>query len=105
MSHFLNQLSLLPSGTGTPEQNVARRDEGHHMNDKGYGPAQLDKSSPNSDPIRGREQQNIEANGGAQSSTGGTSGNAINGISPNNPKGEQYRDAATKEFSPPKKDN
>jgi hypothetical protein len=92
------------SGTGTPAENVANRDKGHHMDEKGYGPAQLDKSSSNSDAIRGREQQNIEANGGAQS-TGGTSGNAINGIGPDNPKGEQYRDAATKEFSPPKKDN
>ncbi len=35
------------------------------------------------DAIRGREQLLIEQNGGAKSE-GGTSGNKINGISPNN---------------------
>lgn len=85
------------SGTGTPEENVANRDAGHHMNDKGFGPAQLDKSSANPDAIRGREQQLIEANGGAKSS-GGTSGNEINGISPSNAKRPIYINAANKEF-------
>ena len=85
------------SGTGTPEQNLARRDAGHHMTDQGFGPAQLDKSSGNKAAIRGREQQLIEANGGAKSG-GGTSGNAINGISPSNPKGAGYIKAANKEF-------
>ena len=33
------------SGCGTPEQNIARRDANHHMNQDGYGPATLDKSS------------------------------------------------------------
>ena len=55
------------------------------MNDKGFGPAALDKSSTNKDAIRGREQQLIDSNGGAKSQRG-TSGNAINGISPNNKK-------------------
>lgn len=68
------------SSTMTPEQILARRDAGHHMNEKGFEPAMLDKSSKNAAAIRGREQQLIEANGGAQS-TGGTSGNKINGIS------------------------
>jgi len=55
------------SGTGTPEENVQLRDRSrHHMNEKGYGEAELDKSSSNPDAIRGREQQLIEANGGAQ---------------------------------------
>jgi len=85
------------SGTGTPEENIADRDASHHMNDKGFGPAKLDKSSSNPDAIRGREQQQIEANGGAKSQ-GGTSGNAINGVSPTNPKAQQYQDAANKEF-------
>lgn len=71
----------------------------HHMNEEGYGPAQLDKSSTNADAIRGREQQLIKANGGAQSE-GGTSGNAINGVSPNNPKAGQYAGAAEEEFGP-----
>ena len=67
------------------------------MNDKGFGRAQLDQSSTSKDAIRGREQQLIDANGGAKSQEG-TSGNAINGVSPNNPKAEQYRRAAEKEF-------
>ena len=86
------------SGTGTPEENVKARDQGHHMNDKGFGPAQLDKSSSNPDAIRGREQQMIDANGGAKKSDGGTSGNAIRGVSKSNPKAEQYKQASTKEF-------
>jgi hypothetical protein len=85
------------SGTGTSEENVAKRDANHHMSDKGFGPAELDKSSTNANAIRGREQQNIEKNGGAKSQ-GGTSGNAINSVSRTNPKAEQYRRAAEKEF-------
>lgn len=63
------------------------------MNDKGFGPAALDKS----DAIRGREQQLIDSNGGAKSQRG-TSGNAINGISPNNKKKNRYMKSATDEF-------
>jgi hypothetical protein len=85
------------SGQGTALENIANRDAAHHMNDKGFGPAQLDKSSANASAIRGREQQLIEANGGAKS-TGGTSGNAINGVSATNQKKQQYSDAANKEF-------
>jgi hypothetical protein len=87
------------SGTGTPAQNLARRDAGHHMTNKGFGPAELDKSSSSSGAIRGREQQLIDINGGAKS-TGGTSDNAINAISPNNPKGSSYLKSAKKEFGP-----
>jgi hypothetical protein len=85
------------SGKGTPLENIAKRDANHHMNDKGFGPARLDKSSPNSDAIRGREQQLIDSNGGAKSQ-GGTSGNDINGIRDNNPNRQKYLDAAEKEF-------
>lgn len=87
------------SGVGTPEANVAARDAGHHITGD-YGPAELDQSSSNPDAIRGREQQLIDANGGAQSA-GGTSGNAIRGIGPNNPKGPGYISAANNEFGPP----
>jgi RHS repeat-associated protein len=90
------------SGTKSPEQNVAARDAaggGHHMNEQGYGPAELDKSSTNAAAIRGREQQLIELNGGAQSE-GGTSGNAINGISPSNPMKPVYCNACESEFLP-----
>ncbi|MFO1217585.1 MAG: RHS repeat-associated core domain-containing protein [Burkholderiaceae bacterium] len=85
------------SGCGTALENVANRDASHHMNDKGFGPAVLDKSSRSSAAIRGREQQLTDANGGARSS-GGASGNLINGISPNNPNRGTYLDAARKEF-------
>ena len=88
------------SGTGTPEENIAARDDGHHMTKKGYGPAQLDKTSSNPDAIRGREQQVIDKNGGAKSDKG-TSGNAIRGVSKTNEKRDQYKDAANKEFGTP----
>ncbi|PHR97586.1 MAG: hypothetical protein COA78_27385 [Blastopirellula sp.] len=85
------------SGTGTPAQNVKNRDRYHHMNDKGFGPAVLDKSSLNSKAIRGREQIKIEHHGGAKSK-GGTSGNAINGIGELNKKMEKYLESAFEEF-------
>ena len=88
------------SGKATPRQNVTNRDNGHHMNNKGFDPAKLDKSSTNKDVIRGREQQLIDKNGGAKSQ-GGTSGNPINGVSPNNPKAQTYNKAALKEFGKP----
>jgi len=81
------------SGTGTALENVAKRDKNHHMNDKGFGPAVLDNSSTNKNAIRGREQYLIKINGGAKSQ-GGTSGNAINGISPNNKNRTKYLNAA-----------
>ena len=46
---------------------------------------------------RGQEQYLIESNGGAKSQ-GGTSGNAINGVSKNNPKRRIYDDARKREF-------
>lgn len=85
------------SGTRSPDQNVAARDRNHHMNSRGFGPAQLKFSSTNSNAIRGQEQANIEANGGAKSQ-GGTSGNAINGVGSTNPKAQDYDRAAKNEF-------
>jgi hypothetical protein len=88
------------SGTGSPAQNVARRDQNQRaLNDEGFGPATLDRTSPDPNAIRGREQQLIEKIGGAKS-RGGTSRNAINGISPRNKNGQACREAATKEFGP-----
>jgi RHS repeat-associated protein len=96
-------------GVGTPVQIVAARDVGHHMTDKGFGAAVLDKSvtaaksvaERHSDPayqaIRGREQQLIDHFGGAQS-FGGTSGNAIRGIATDNPLLDTYMKAAKKMF-------
>ena len=57
----------------------------------------MDNSSSDPDAIRGQEQLQIDINGGAQSQ-GGTSGNAINGISNNNSKKEIYEKARKKEF-------
>lgn len=54
-------------------------------------------SSTSKDAIRGQEQRLIDQYGGAKSS-GGTSGNAINGVSPNNPNAEKYINAAKTEF-------
>ena len=85
------------SGTKSPRKNVEARDRNHHMNKYGFGPAKLDKTSNSYDAIRGREQLQIEKYGGAQS-TGGTSGNRINGISPKNKNREKYINAAKKEF-------
>jgi RHS repeat-associated protein len=88
------------SGRGTPEQQVATRTSNVDHQAKtqaGYGPAVVDKNSPNADAIRGREQQLILQNGGAQSQ-GGTSGNAINGVSPTNPRAETYKNACKAEF-------
>ncbi|WP_294425637.1 hypothetical protein, partial [uncultured Treponema sp.] len=55
-------------------------------------------TSSNYQAIRGREQQLIDMNGGAKS-MGGTSGNSINGISPNNPKYDIYMNSCNKEFN------
>lgn len=88
------------SGTKTPDQQVAARTSQPDHQAKtaeGYGPATVDRNSSNPDAIRGREQQLIEQHGGAQSQ-GGTSGNKINGVSPNNPNAANYKAACTKEF-------
>ena len=85
------------SGKGSPQDVVKKRDANHHKNSEGYGPAVLDKSSTNSDAIRGQEQYLIDANGGAKSQ-GGSSGNAINGISDTNPKKQIYEEARRNEF-------
>jgi RHS repeat-associated protein len=77
------------SGTNTPKKNVENRDRNHHKNET-HGPAKLDKSSTNEKAIRGQEQNNIKNNGGARSE-GGTSGNARNSVSPNNPKAGEYK--------------
>ncbi len=77
------------SGTGTPEENVAKRDCNHHRQGEGFGPAVLDKSSSKKDAIRGREQQLIDKN-----RKNGTAADQINGISPKNKKKQKYMDAA-----------
>ena len=79
------------SGYEDAETNIMYRAMGQPiLNGEGYLPPVLDRSSENRSAIRGREQQLIEVNGGARS-VGGTSRNAINGISPYNPRGSFYR--------------
>jgi RHS repeat-associated protein len=89
------------SGYGTPEANVrARGLQQVDLTAEGFGLPVLDRSSSNSSAIRGREQQLIELNGGAQS-VGGVSRNRINGISVYNPLRQNYLNAATLEFGIP----
>lgn len=88
------------SGKGTPEKQVtARTSKSDHQakTAEGYGPAQVDKNSSNKAAIRGREQQLIDQNGGAQSQ-GGTSGNKINSVSPTNPNRQTYEKVCNREF-------
>jgi RHS repeat-associated protein len=83
----------------TPEDVLRRRDARHHMEPKGFGKAVIDRAleSDNSTAgdmgrsaaIRGREQTLIDHYGGAIRG-GGTSGNAINSISPYNPLKPYY---------------
>jgi len=88
------------SGTGTPEQQVAKRTAQPDHKAKtadGYGPATVDKNSSNPDAIAGREQRLIESNGGAQSQ-GGASANKINASSPSNPRHETRMEACKSEL-------
>jgi RHS repeat-associated protein len=83
------------SGTGTPLENIAKR-KYYRPKTGVYGDPELDRSTTNPLAQRGREQQLIDANGGARSQ-GGTSGNAINGISDSNPNKQAYMAAADAE--------
>ena len=70
------------------------------MSEKGFSNVQIDQIAYGEQgklAIRGREQQLIYKNGGAQSE-GGTSGNLIRGVSKINPKGIIYHDAADRAF-------
>ena len=50
--------------------------------------------------IRGREQQLIKVNGGAQSEENGTSGNKIRGVAADNPRGDIFEAAANVIITP-----
>ena len=83
------------SGMGTPLENLARRDTGHEWNGRGFGPAELDKSSSSYDAIRGREQLLQDYHRRL-----GLAPDQINGISPRNVKADDYIKAALDEFGP-----
>ena len=76
---------------------LATRDRNHHKNKEGFEPAEIDNISQDSDATRGREQMLIDYHGGAKS-TGGNSGNQINGISAKNENRDKYLDTAKKIF-------
>ena len=76
---------------------LTNRDRNHHMNREGFSRAELDRATLNSNAARGREQHNINLNGGAQS-TGGTSSNKINSVSGKNPKKGTYESAHQQVF-------
>nr|WP_242457157.1 hypothetical protein [Treponema zioleckii] len=93
------------SGYGTPSEVLAKRHKDHHMAKQGFKNVQIDKFAYGEQgrlAIRGREQQLIDKNGGAQSDTinghKGTSGNAIRGVSKFNPLGPAYHEASNKAF-------
>jgi RHS repeat-associated protein len=84
------------SGYGTPDENIQRRfDAGHERTGDGWGDPVLDRSSPNSDAIRGREQGLID-----YYRRQGIAADQINGISPRNGNYARYMDAALREFGP-----
>ena len=88
------------SGYGTPNEVLQKRQANHHMSEKGFTDVSIDKIAYGEQgklAIRGREQQLIDKNGGAQSE-GGTSGNLIRGVSKINPKGIIYHEAADRAF-------
>ncbi|MDB0524746.1 RHS repeat-associated core domain-containing protein, partial [Ralstonia solanacearum] len=86
------------SGYDDPLTNIRNRALGQVLlNAEGFLPPVLDRSSTSYSAIRGREQQIIDVNSGAQS-TGGNSRNMINGIGPYNPRRPLYMGASTLEF-------
>jgi RHS repeat-associated protein len=100
------------SGYGTPDEVVARRDQGHHMTKQGFtGRAVRDEFAYATeefekrylDPafwaIRGREQQLIDHYGGAQRDKG-TSGNVKRGYAKLNPLGPLFHLSSDFYFGP-----
>jgi hypothetical protein len=91
------------SGFGTPEEIVDRRFAYHHARLYGFGDPQVDKAAYGDDgyvKIRGREQMLIDSRGGVGSPF---VGNAINGISPLNPRRDLYLNAAEHEWGMPRR--
>jgi hypothetical protein len=79
-------------GKGTPEQVLKARDSGHHMNQKGYCPAEIHSRLTNAKPnslyhsaLRGREQQVLDFFGGVENT-----GNSRRAVWINNPAGFTY---------------
>jgi hypothetical protein len=89
------------SGYGSPQENIIARAAGQPLlNAEGFLPPILDRTTDSYASVRGREQLMIDLNGGAKSS-GGTSRNVINGISPMNPLRSIYIGNAIADFGVP----
>ncbi|MBK7907040.1 MAG: hypothetical protein IPJ78_10830 [Gemmatimonadetes bacterium] len=91
------------SGFGDPQSLVSSRAAGHPARLAGFGPALVDRVAPGTAQgyaaIRGREQQLIDAHGGARSD-GGSSANLIRGVSAVNPLAGGFNAAALMMFGP-----
>ncbi len=90
------------SGFGDPQSIVNARVNSHPDRLSGFGPGVVDEWAQGAQgyaAIRGREQQLIDAHGGAQSD-GGTSANLIRGVSRANPLAGYFDRAATASFGP-----
>lgn len=89
------------SGYDDPLKNIKRRgQEQVHLNKAGFNDPVLDRSSSDFLPIWGREQDMIDANGGARS-TGGTSRNMINSIWSKNPAKDFLLDLSRQQWGQP----
>ena len=91
------------SGFGNPQTLVNSRASSHPASLAGFGPAVVDRVAPGTAQgyaaIRGREQHLIDAHGGARSE-GGSSANAIRGVSRRNPAAGYFDAAALTMFGP-----
>jgi len=90
------------SGFGDPQSIVNRRVADHPERLKGFGPGNFDRWASGVagyEAIRGREQQLIDFNGGAQSD-GGISANIIRGVSKTNDNGYARWTASNMMFGP-----
>jgi hypothetical protein len=90
------------SGYGRPAALVAAREARHPERLAGFGPAVVDQVAYGAKgyaAIVGREQQLIDANGGAQSG-GGTSANLIRAVGKNNPLGQALHALSNTYFGP-----
>ena len=88
------------SGFGNPQSIVSARASGHPLRLRGFGPPVVDEVARGLEgyaAIRGREQQLIDAFGGAQSE-GGRSANLIRGVSRGNLLAPVYEAAAIRMF-------
>lgn len=83
------------SGTGTPDENLAKRYSGASKKRDGFSEPELLLSTKNKDAARGAEDVFIRENGGVNSDK---LANKRNGVALSNPNREAYIEAAKKEL-------